>query len=141
MDYTSAVEFLRDLKNNTYHFNIRQRMKMLLVVIGEHPDSMSLIQNMGIIDPDRIKVLCQKGANGYVLAQALMDSIEISTPNSDELSLKTFGYIKPITPAELDNYIDEVIERLENQKQYLKNETEVERINQEIALDELEQFL
>ena len=88
MDYTSAVEFLRDLKNNTYHFNIRQRMKMLLVVIGEHPDSMSLIQNMGIIDPDRIKVLCQKGANGYVLAQALMDSIEISTPNSDELSLK-----------------------------------------------------
>ena len=46
MDYTSAVEFLRDLKNNTYHFNIRQRMKMLLVVIGEHPDSMSLIQNM-----------------------------------------------------------------------------------------------
>ena len=33
MDYTSAVEFLRDLKNNTYHFNIRQRMKMLLVVI------------------------------------------------------------------------------------------------------------
>lgn len=36
MDYTSAVEFLRDLKNNTYHFNIRQRMKMLLVVIGEH---------------------------------------------------------------------------------------------------------
>ena len=126
MDYTSAVEFLRDLKNNTYHFNIRQRMKMLLVVIGEHPDSMSLIQNMGIIDPDRIKVLCQKGANGYVLAQALMDSIEISTPNSDELSLKAFGYIKPITPAE---------------KQYLKNETEVERINQEIALDELEQFL
>ena len=92
MDYTSAVEFLRDLKNNTYHFNIRQRMKMLLVVIGE-------------------------------------------------LSLKAFGYIKPITPAELDNYIDEVIERLENQKQYLKNETEVERINQEIALDELEQFL
>ena len=49
--------------------------------------------------------------------------------------------MKPITPAELDNYIDEVIERLENQKQYLKNETEVERINQEIALDELEQFL
>ena len=38
-----------------------------------------------------------------------MDSIEISTPNSDELSLKAFGYIKPITPAELDNYIDEVI--------------------------------
>ena len=71
MDYTSAVEFLRDLKNNTYHFNIRQRMKMLLVVIGEHPDSMSLIQNMGIIDLDRIKVLCQKGANGYVIAQAL----------------------------------------------------------------------
>lgn len=141
MDYTSAVEFLRDLKNNIYHFNIRQRMKMLLVVIGEHPDSMSLIQNMGIIDPDRIKVLCQKDANGYVIAQALMDSIEISTPNSDELSLKAFGYIKPITPAELDNYIDEVIERLENQKQYLKNETEVERINQEIALDELEQFL
>ena len=49
MDYTSAVEFLRDLKNNTYHFNIRQRMKMLLVVIGEHPDSMSNIKMISII--------------------------------------------------------------------------------------------
>ena len=48
MDYTSAVEFLRDLKNNTYHFNIRQRMKMLLVVIVEHPDFISLIQNSSI---------------------------------------------------------------------------------------------
>ena len=28
MDYTSAVEFLRDLKNNTYHFNIRQKVLM-----------------------------------------------------------------------------------------------------------------
>ena len=141
MNYNGSLKLLKEVRKNTYQLNDRQRFQMLMMIIGEHPDSMSLIQNMGIIDLDRIKVLCQKGANGYVIAQALMDSIEISTPNGDELSLKAFGYIKPITPAELDNYIDEVIERLENQKQYLKNETEVERINQEIALDELEQFL
>lgn len=140
MDYTCAVEFLRDLKNNTYHFNIRQRMKMLLVVIGEHPDALSIIKNMGLIDLDLVNQLLAQGANGYTISQAIMNSIEIKTPSSDELSLSCFGYVKAITPSELNVYIDEVIERMEAQSMYSVKSIELEQ-EQEMALDEIEEFL
>lgn len=63
VDYTYMVEFLKDLKSNTYHLNDRQRMKMLLVVIGEHPDALSIIKNMGLIDLDMVNLLLSQGVD------------------------------------------------------------------------------
>jgi hypothetical protein len=140
VDYTYMVEFLKDLKSNTYHLNDRQRMKMLLVVIGEHPDALSIIKNMGLIDLDMVNLLLSQGVNGYTIAQTIMNSIEIKTPSSDELSLSCFGYIKAITPSELNIYIDEVMERIEAQSMYSVKSIELEK-EQEMALDEIEEFL
>lgn len=52
---------------------------------------------MGLIDPDRVRVLLAKGATGYTICQALLNMIEVKAPDSNELSLKVYGYVKPIT--------------------------------------------
>lgn len=141
MNYESTARFLRDIRNNIYQMNNQQRLQMMLIAISEHPDSLSLIRNLDIIDPDLLNQLIMNGANGYAVAQSMLNQIEIKTPNSDDLSMAVFGYVKTITPAELDDYIDEVYGRIESQQIYSKDLEEARYQEQEIALDELEEFL
>lgn len=116
MNYKGSKELCLALKNNIYRLNNRQRMQILLSVISEVPDSLSLLGQMNLIDPDRIKVLLSKGATGYTICQALLNMIEVKAPDSDELSLKVYGYFKPITPAELNNFIDLAVETIQQQE-------------------------
>lgn len=116
MNYKGSKELCLALKNNIYRLNNRQRMQILLSVISEVPDSLSLLGQMNLIDPDRIKVLLSKGATGYTICQALLNMIEVKAPDSDELSLKVYGYVKPITPAELNNFIDLAVETIQQQE-------------------------
>ena len=101
MNYKGSKELCLALKKNIYKLNNHQRMQILLSVISEIPDSLSLIGQMGLIDPDRVRVLLTKGATGYTICQALLNMVEVKAPDSDELSLKVYGYVKPITPVQL----------------------------------------
>ena len=116
MNYKGSKELCLALKKNIYKLNNHQRMQILLSVISEIPDSLSLIGQMGLIDPDRVRVLLAKGATGYTICQALLNMIEVKAPDSDELSLKVYGYVKPITPVELNNFIDLAVERIQQQE-------------------------
>lgn len=137
MNYKGSKELCLALKKNIYKLNNHQRMQILLSVISEIPDSLSLIGQMGLIDPDRVRVLLAKGATGYTICQALLNMIEVKAPDSDELSLKVYGYVKPITPAELNNFIDLAVGRI--QQQELEGyDLEEHHQEYELSLDEIE---
>ena len=77
MNYKGSKEICLALKKNIYKLNNHQRMQILLSVISEIPDSLSLIGQMGLIDPDRVRVLLAKGATGYTICQALLNMVEV----------------------------------------------------------------
>lgn len=137
MNYKGSKELCLALRNNMYKLNNKQRMQILLSVISEVPDSLSLIGQMQLIDPDRVRDLVAKGATGYTICQALLNMIEVKTPNSDELSLKVYGYVKPITPAQLNEFIDRACATIEQQEMegYKLKEHYQE---DELTLDELQ---
>lgn len=137
MNYKGSKELCLALRNNMYKLNNKQRMQILLSVISEVPDSLSLIGQMQLIDPDRVRDLVAKGATGYTICQALLNMIEIKTPNSDELSLKVYGYVKPITPAQLNEFIDRACATIEQQEmEGYKLEEHYQE--DELTLDELQ---
>ena len=137
MNYKGSKELCLALRNNMYKLNNKQRMQILLSVISEVPDSLSLIGLMQLIDPDRVRDLVAKGATGYTICQALLNMIEVKTPNSDELSLKVYGYVKPITPAQLNEFIDRACATIEQQEmEGYKLEEHYQE--DELTLDELQ---
>lgn len=137
MNYKGSKELCLALRNNMYKLNNKQRMQILLSVISEVPDSLSLIDQMQLIDPDRVRDLVAKGATGYTICQALLNMIEVKTPNSDELSLKVYGYVKPITPAQLNEFIDRACATIEQQEmEGYKLEEHYQE--DELTLDELQ---
>ena len=137
MNYKGSKELCLALRNNMYKLNNKQRMQILLSVISEVPDSLSLIGQMQLIDPDRVRNLVAKGATGYTICQALLNMIEVKTPNSDELSLKVYGYVKPITPAQLNEFIDRACATIEQQEmEGYKLEEHYQE--DELTLDELQ---
>lgn len=140
MNYEKQLEFLKQIKINYYDMTLKQRTFIFFQIISEHPDSLSILYNMNLIDKDFITACIQKGLTGYSLSQALIDSIEIKTTSSDELSLTLFGYIRTITPAELNDYIDDVVTSITEQIQYLEYQNKGVTIEQELALDEIEEF-
>lgn len=137
MNYKGSKELCLALRNNMYKLNNKQRMQILISVISEVPDSLSLIGQMQLIDPDRVRDLVAKGATGYTICQALLNMIEVKTPNSDELSLKVYGYVKPITPAQLNEFIDRACATIEQQEmEGYKLEEHYQE--DELTLDELQ---
>ena len=137
MNYKGSKELCLALRNNMYKLNNKQRMQILLSVISEVPDSLSLIGQMQLIDPDRVRDLVAKGATGYTICQALLNMIEVKPPNSDELSLKVYGYVKPITPAQLNEFIDRACATIEQQEmEGYKLEEHYQE--DELTLDELQ---
>lgn len=137
MNYKGSKELCLALRNNMYKLNNKQRMQILLSVISEVPDSLSLIGQMQLIDPDKVRDLVAKGATGYTICQALLNMIEVKTPNSDELSLKVYGYVKPITPAQLNEFIDRACATIEQQEmEGYKLEEHYQE--DELTLDELQ---
>lgn len=140
MKYKKQIEFLNKLKRNYYSLSLRQRFHIFLSVISEHPDSLSLLYNFHLLDIDLMNECIRKGITGYEITQLLLNCIEIKTLNSDELSLSLFGYIKIITPAELNDYIDEVVTMLSEQIPYNEYQDKATIIEQEMTMDEIETF-
>lgn len=140
MNYKKQNELLHKLRSNYYSLSSRQNFQIFLSVISEHPDSLSLLYNLKLLDMDLMNECIRKGITGYDIVQLLLNSIEIKTPNSDELSLSLFGYVKTITPAELNEYIDEVVTMLNEQIPYIDYQDKATVIEQEMTMDEIETF-
>lgn len=140
MNYKKYAELLKMISSNYYHLTLKQQTAIYLSVISEHPDSLSLLYNMHLIDKDMINDCIKKGISGYALTQYIIDNIEIKTQNSDELSLSLFGYVRTITPAELSDYIDDAVTAITEQIPYIEYTDKAAVIEQQMTLDEIEEF-
>lgn len=147
MDTTIAEERIRALKKKFNTMSSQKAFTELLEIVQMHPDAMSILGDMKLIDKEHMLALRAKGCTGYALTKAIMNQIEIRTSNSTELSIKMFGYNRMITPSSINNYIDIVATRIQQQKEYTellnkKSSKEYDDMLQEeeLTLDELEEF-
>jgi len=120
--------------------SMKQRVTLLITTIGEFPDALELYKNT-FLNEKQAEELIRNGINGWAATQHILSKCEIRTPNSTELSYKYYGYVRPITPRLLDQFIDMVANRVQLEKEYgeaayldaPKNEKE-----DELTLQELE---
>ncbi|MDQ0361586.1 hypothetical protein [Breznakia pachnodae] len=147
MNYSEAASQLRELKKNRKKMPTKEVLQNLIRIIGTHPDAISIFGDMRWINTNQMQRLRENGVSGWGLAQTVLKQMEIRTTNSMELSIKMFGYNKPITPADLDNYIDIVATRVQQQKEYtevankLHNQSIDDNIQEEdMTMDELGEF-
>jgi hypothetical protein len=145
-----AVSFTADQLKRLQNMNCSQREKLdsFLEIISTDVNAKQIMMNIGLIDMDLLRTPEYSRMSGYELAQAAMQDIRIQTPMTDTVNIQLFGYSRMITPADLDNWIDEVSEtdRLEkmlsDRKRSQLNDKEIEREvkEKEMALDGVEDF-
>ncbi len=140
MDYENMLDQLYMVKKNPYHMSQKQRLIVLLTTIGEHPEALYMYKDL-FISPQQMDNLARQGINGWSLTQHILNNCEIVTSNSAELTYKYFGYVRRITPALMDQLIDEVATRIQLENEYAKTYHQMrEPKEDELTLGELSQF-
>ncbi|MDH6367378.1 MULTISPECIES: hypothetical protein [unclassified Breznakia] len=144
MDYEKDLALLR---TKSRYMDPRKVLRELIKVIGYHPDALTIYSDLKLIDLDMVKSFREKGVSGRLVADKVLKNLEIKTPNSQELSIKIFGYYKKITPATLDGYIDYVADRVQLQKEIATNQRRLQQKElddliqeEESTLGEIEEF-
>ncbi|MDY4869372.1 MAG: hypothetical protein SO150_03400 [Faecalicoccus sp.] len=140
MEYHEMYNQLMMIKKNPMGMSMKQRVTLLITTVGEFPDALELYKNT-FLNEKQAEELIRNGINGWAATQHILSKCEIRTPNSTELSYKYYGYVRPITPRLLDQFIDMVANRVQLEKEYggaayldaPKNEKE-----DELTLQELE---
>jgi hypothetical protein len=143
--------FTVDKLKRLQHMNCsqRERIDSFLEIISTDVNAKQIMMNIGLVDMDLLRTPEYSRMSGYELAQAAMRDIKIQTTMTDAVNIQVFGYNKLITPADLDNWIDEVSEttRLEKmlsdrKKSQMIGDDEIEREvkEKEMALDGVEDF-
>lgn len=140
MDYENMYKQLQMIKKNPYHMSQKQRLIMLITTLGEHPEAIYMYKDL-FISPSQLARLQAQGISGWSLTQHILSHCEIVTSNSTELTYKYYGYVRRITPALMDQLIDEVATRIQLEKEYAEslNKTRLKQ-EDELTLGELQQF-
>ena len=142
MDYDEIFNEIMLLKRNPNRLDLNKRTKRLIQLIGEHPNSLELYQNI-FLSPIQVKELQIKSINGYALSKYIVEHSEIKTTNLSELTYNFYGYVRTITPAFLNQIIDDVATRLQLEKEYADIINESSRFSEredELTLGEIEEF-
>lgn len=126
MEIKKIERRLRDIRTRTKNMTDEERLKILIKEIGYHPDALQIFNNLHLISKEQMLKANSQGVRGTQLAKNMLQTIEVKTSNSSELSYKYYGYVRPITPGMLDQMIDMVATRVQLQKEY------AELANQEI---------
>lgn len=143
MDAKAMETRLNRIKNKTKGMTDEQRLKLLIREIGYHPDAIQIFANMNLISKEQVMTANTKGIKGYQMAKDILKKMEIKTSNSNELTYKYYGYVRPITPGMLDQMIDMVATRVQLQKEYAElAHQEIDDLVQEedLTLGELEEM-
>ena len=106
-DYDMMYERLMYLKKNQNKLSLNERTKKVIEEIGKHPDAFEMYKGV-FLTPDQVKNLQRFGINGKQASQYILNQCELRTKNSLELTYRYYGYVKPITPAILNQVIDDV---------------------------------
>lgn len=143
MDAKKMEKKLLEIKRSSRKLSNEERLRLFIKEIGYHPDAIQILANLHLISKEQVMNSHSQGVKGFQLAKNILKNIEIKTSNSNELTYKYFGYVRPITPRELDQMIDMVATRVQLQKEYSKlANQEIDDLVQEeeTTLGELEEM-
>lgn len=141
-DYDMMYERLMYLKKNQNNLSLNERTKKLIEEIGEHPDAFEMYKGV-FLTPDQVKNLQRFGINGKQASQYILNQCELRTKNSLELTYRYYGYVKPITPAILNQVIDDVATRVQLENEYARTvnaPSPQDEKEDQLTLNELGQF-
>ena len=119
MEYSDYYNQLMYLKKNLKHLPEDERTRQLIQIIGYHPDALQIYKDM-FLSNGQVNQLIQKGANGLAVSKDILNKAEIKTPNSAEITYRYYGYCKTITPALLNQVIDDIATRIQLENEYSK---------------------
>lgn len=95
------------------------------------------------LTPDQVKNLQRFGINGKQASQYILNQCELRTKNSLELTYRYYGYVRPITPAILNQVIDDVATRVQLENEYARTvnaPSPQDEKEDQLTLNELGQF-
>lgn len=146
-NYGKLSSNLKQLRENSSHLSSRQRLMILMALVSNHPDFSSILKSWNLVDSKNLQQMVNRGYSGYQMGMDILNHIQLKTSNSTELSVKYNGYSKPITGADLNEMIDKVATRVQEQQEYTAVVNEEYHQNQddmieeeETTLDELQEF-
>lgn len=140
MDYDATLDKLYMIKMNPYKMTQKQRLRELITVIGEHPEAVYWCKNL-FATSKQLNELQQQGLSGWGITQHILKNCEIVTSNSKDLTYRYFGYVKPITPATLNQVIDAVATRIQLEQEYaMVYHNQRPEQEDELTMGELSQF-
>lgn len=141
-DYDMMYERLMYLKKNQNKLSLNERTKKVIEEIGKHPDAFEMYKGV-FLTPDQVKNLQRFGINGKQASQYILNQCELRTKNSLELTYRYYGYVKPITPAILNQVIDDVATRVQLENEYARTvhaPSPQDEKEDQLTLNELGQF-
>lgn len=139
MEYDVYFNQLMYLKNNTKNLTDKARLQQLIRMIGNHPDALQMYKDM-FLSPQQANQLVQLGINGSAVAKNILENCEIRTTNSTEIAYRYYGYAKKITPATLNQFIDDIATRIQLENEYSRTahiHSPQEEKEDELVLDEI----
>ncbi len=139
MEYDVYFNQLMYLKNNTKNLTDKARLQQLIRMIGNHPDALQMYKDM-FLSPQQANQLVQLGMNGSAVAKNILENCEIRTTNSTEIAYRYYGYAKKITPATLNQFIDDIATRIQLENEYSRTahiHSPQEEKEDELVLDEI----
>lgn len=141
-DYDMMYERLMYLKKNQNKLSLNERTKKVIEEIGKHPDAFEMYKGV-FLTPDQVKNLQRFGINGKQASQYILNQCELRTKNLLELTYRYYGYVKPITPAILNQVIDDVATRVQLENEYARTvhaPSPQDEKEDQLTLNELGQF-
>lgn len=139
MGYDVYYNQLMYLKNNTKNLSEKERLEQLIQLIGNHPDALQMYRDM-LLSPHQANQLAQLGNNGLAVSKNILENCEIRTTNSTEIAYRYYGYAKRITPAILNQFIDDIATRIQLENEYSRSahiHSPQEEKEDELVLDEI----
>lgn len=119
MDYDYIYSNMMYLKKNPNHLSLSERTKRLIKEISDYPDAYEIYKGL-FLNSYQIKNLQALGINAKDASRFILNQCEIRTSNSTELTYQYYGFVKTITPALLNQVIDDVTNRIQLENEYAK---------------------
>lgn len=142
MTYEEVYERLRNYKKGLGRTLNKETIQELIEILSQHPDALNMIENV-FLDSKQVQLIKDNQFSAETVLKHMAQNLQIRTSNSLELTYKYYGYVRTITPAFLDQFIDEVMTRVQLESEYAEIanvEPYIEQQEEKTTMNELSQF-
>lgn len=141
--YEEIYNQLMYYRKNPKKLSEKERVRAIISLLGQQPNAIELYRDM-FLDEQQIHSLYKNGINSMAIVKNIENEASIKTTNSSELTYSYYGYVKTITPATLNQFIDDVATRIQLENEYARTyhiESLQEEKEDELTLNELGVYL